>query len=96
MALGVRLAFVDPEGFEVVYRLLETFSHRTVDTVMLFPSGIGINRNIATFARAEDSPAMDALWGGSLWREIPLVKAYAGRDLTPEEMERLQPSWVSE
>jgi three-Cys-motif partner protein len=88
------LAFVDPEGFEVGFDLLRTFSQGPVDIVMLFPSGIGITRNIAMFARAEESPLMDALWGGSTWRELPLVKAYAGRALTAGEMNQLQPKWV--
>jgi three-Cys-motif partner protein len=90
------LAFVDPEGFEVGYRLLETLSRRAVDIVLLFPSGIGITRNIATFARAEDSPSMDALWNGPIWRQIPIVKAHAGKPLTRAEMDGLQSSWVSE
>ncbi len=90
------LAFVDPEGFEVRFALLEMFAQRAIDIVMLFPSGIGINRNIPIFARAEDAPMMDALWGGPMWREIPIVKAYAGRALSAADMERLQTSWVSE
>jgi three-Cys-motif partner protein len=89
------LAFVDPEGFEVGFDLLRTFSRGQVDIVMLFPSGIGITRNISMFARAEQSPLMDALWGGKMWRDLPLVKAYAGRPLSTEEMNRLQPSWVT-
>ncbi|PYM96625.1 MAG: hypothetical protein DME04_01360 [Candidatus Rokuibacteriota bacterium] len=56
------LAFVDPEGFEVKFGVFEALARRRMDVLLLFPSGIGIARNLRAFARQTHSP-MDDLWG---------------------------------
>jgi hypothetical protein len=49
----------------------------TVSAVYLFPSGIGIKRNIGQFLRTRHCLA-DDLWGGREWRELRLAKLVAG------------------
>jgi three-Cys-motif partner protein len=87
------LAFIDPEGFEVRHELFETFSQRPIDVLFLFPSGIGITRNLRAFARQQHSP-LDDLMGGTAWRQLPIAKLHAGEELTAAETERLTHSWV--
>ena len=41
------LAFVDPQGFEATFRLFQVLATRRIDVLFLFPSGIGIARNLA-------------------------------------------------
>jgi three-Cys-motif partner protein len=86
-------AFVDPEGFEVRFDLFATFAERPVDILFLFPSGIGIKRNIERFARSE-SCLMDSLWGNREWRQLPAVRRLAGETLSQREAEQLDQSWV--
>ena len=90
-ALG--LAFVDPQGFEVTFRLFQTLATRRVDVLFLFPSGIGIVRNLRQFAREARSP-MDALWGGREWRDLPPAKLAVGTRLNPEDALSLDRPWV--
>lgn len=87
------LAFVDPEGFEATFPMFHALATRRIDVLLLFPSGIGIRRNLRQFARQEDSP-MDRLWGGREWRDLPAAKLAAGRRLSPEEFEGLDKPWV--
>jgi three-Cys-motif partner protein len=86
-------AFVDPEGFEVRFDLLRTLATRRIDILMLFPSGIGILRNLRSFARQQHS-AMDDLWGSRAWRQTPIARLLAGEPLLPSEAERLDLSWA--
>jgi three-Cys-motif partner protein len=90
-ALG--LAFVDPQGFEVTFRLFQVLATRRIDVLLLFPSGIGIARNLRKFARQARSP-MDALWGGREWRDLPPAKLAAGTKLNPEDAWSLDRPWV--
>lgn len=71
------LAFVDPEGFEVHFRLFQTLAARPIDIVFLFPSGIGIVRNLANFVRSSHC-GLDDLWGGEGWRRLPMAQMAAG------------------
>lgn len=87
------LAFVDPEGFEVQFTMFEELARRRIDVLFLFPSGIGIGRNLSVFAKQAISP-LDGLWGGREWRDHPLAKLAAGKGLKPEEGRRLDRSWV--
>jgi three-Cys-motif partner protein len=87
------LAFVDPEGFEATFQLFRTLATRRIDALFLFPSGIGIARNLAAFARQTTSP-MDELWGGREWRDLPPAKLAAGRRLSPEDALSLDRPWV--
>src|SRR5258708_9279432 len=87
------LAFIDPEGFEVAFSLFEILSTRRIDVLFLFPSGIGIRRNLAKFARRAHSP-MDRLWGDCSWRELPPAKLAAGRRLDSDEALSLDRPWV--
>src|SRR5439155_25646043 len=50
------LAFVDPQGFEATFRLFHVLATRRIDVLFLFPSGIGIARNLRKFARQARSP----------------------------------------
>jgi three-Cys-motif partner protein len=40
------LAFIDPEGFEATFSIFRTLARRPIDILLLFPSGIGIRRNL--------------------------------------------------
>jgi three-Cys-motif partner protein len=90
-ALG--LAFVDPEGFEVAFDTFRALATRRIDVLFLFPSGIGIRRNLRKFARQTSSP-MDRLWDGPEWRELPPAKLAAGRQLNPDEALSHDRPWV--
>lgn len=87
------LAFVDPQGFEATFRLFQTLVTRRIDVLFLFPSGIGIRRNLRVFASQPKSP-MDALWGGREWRDTPPAKLAAGARLNAEEARALDIPWV--
>ena len=87
-------AFVDPEGFEVRFELFETLSRRPIDILFLFPSGIGIKRNLAQFARRTDDTPLDRLWGNREWRQLPAVRVLAGESVTTTEAEQMDLSWV--
>lgn len=87
------LAFVDPEGFEVHFAMFQELAKRRIDVLFLFPSGIGIGRNLGAFARKAKSP-MDELWGGKEWRDLPPAKLAAGKRLSPEEAVSLDRPWV--
>jgi three-Cys-motif partner protein len=89
------LAFVDPEGFEVRFDLFRAFANRPIDILFLFPSGIGVNRNLARFARSAEHTPMDSLWGSREWRNLPVVKRLVG-DYKPAEAETLDQSWATE
>lgn len=88
------LAFVDPEGFEARFAVFEALAQRRVDVLFLFPSGIGIVRNLGAFARQAHSP-MDDLWGDHDWRDLLPAKLAAGKRITPEEAFNLDRRWVS-
>lgn len=87
------LAFVDPEGFEVTFEMFRALVTRRIDVLFLFPSGIGIRRNLRAFARQPSSP-MDRLWDGREWRELPPAKLAAGRRLSPDEALSLDQPWM--
>ena len=87
------LAFVDPEGFEAKFTIFQEFAKRRIDVLFLFPSGIGIARNLRRFAKLPQSP-MDHLWGGREWRDLPPAKLAAGKRLTPEEALSVDRPWV--
>lgn len=87
------LAFIDPEGFEATFSMFRTLARRPIDILLLFPSGIGIRRNLRAFVNQTRSP-MDDFWGGPEWRDLPLAKQAAGRRLTAEEADTLDRPWV--
>ena len=66
-ALG--LAFMDPQGFEIRFETLAKLAKRQIDLVYLFPSHIGLKRNLKTFLAQQESRIMDPFWGGQDWRE---------------------------
>jgi three-Cys-motif partner protein len=49
---ALALAFVDPEGFEVKFRLFQILATRRIDILYLFPGGIGVARNLGVSPRA--------------------------------------------
>jgi len=77
------LAFVDPEGFEVRFRLFETLAARRIDVLYLFPGGIGIARNLSAFARQAKAPLDDLIPG---WRGLKRARLAAGEPLTNEDI----------
>lgn len=79
------LAFVDPEGFEVDFAMLAKLARRRIDLLYLFPSGIGVRRNLRNFLPLSESP-MDKFWGGKDWKELPEARRLAGssQDLNEE------------
>lgn len=87
------LAFVDPEGFEATFKMFRTLATRRIDVLFLFPSGIGIARNLRAFAEQPKSP-MDDLWDGKEWRNLPPAKLAVGKRLSPEEALSLDRPWV--
>lgn len=90
-ALG--LAFFDPEGFEVRFETLRDLSRRRIDLIYLFPSGIGITRNLQAFSKQTDS-LMDGLYGSRSWRDLPRAKLAAGTALPAQEVLTLARPWV--
>jgi len=90
-ALG--LVFLDPEGFEVKFETLKLLGARRLDILYLFPSGIGISRNLRAFANRPKSP-MEPFWGGKDWRDLPPAKLAAGRHLSQEEALSLDLPWI--
>lgn len=87
------LAFIDPEGFEATFSMFRALASRPIDILLLFPSGIGIRRNLRAFVTQPSSP-MDALWGGSEWRDLPPAKQAAGQRLSAVEADTLDRPWV--
>ncbi|MFI5352752.1 MAG: three-Cys-motif partner protein TcmP [Candidatus Binatales bacterium] len=87
------LAFVDPEGFEVNFETLRVLATRRVDVFYLFPSGIGIRRNLVQFAQ-QPHCRMDDFWNGRKWRELPLAKRASGK-VTSHDERQLERDWVS-
>lgn len=87
------LAFLDPEGFEVSFETLKILATKKIDLLYLFPSVIGIGRNLRHFVKQSQSK-MDFLWGGREWREFTRAKLLAGKRLEPSEMMSLDPPWV--
>lgn len=77
------LAFVDPEGFEVKFRLFQTLATRRIDVLYLFPGGIGIARNVRGFVKRAKAPLDDLIPG---WRNLKRARVAAGQRLTSEEM----------
>ncbi|WP_333647076.1 three-Cys-motif partner protein TcmP [Candidatus Binatus sp.] len=71
------LAFIDPEGFEVDFATLAKLAKRRIDLLYLFPSGIGVKRNLKNFLAVPESP-MDRFWGGKDWRDLPEARRAAG------------------
>lgn len=80
---ALALAFVDPQGFEVRFRLFETLATRRIDILYLFPGGIGIARNLVTFARQAKAPLDDLIPG---WRDLKRARLAAGEHLTQADM----------
>jgi len=71
------LAFVDPQGFEVRFRLFETLATRPVDILYLFPGGIGIARNLRSFVKRAQAPLDDLIPG---WRGLKRARyQYTGQ-----------------
>jgi three-Cys-motif partner protein len=88
--LGV--ALLDPQGFEVDFDTLVRLSERRMDIIYLFPSGIGIVRNLKNSIKMKKS-RMDLFWGPD-WRDLPAAKLAAGKSLTEAEIDKFDRSWV--
>ena len=82
------LAFVDPEGFEAKFEMFQALATRRIDALLLFPTG-GIARNLHLFAKMSNSP-LDEFLGGREWRDLPEMKAAAGKKLRQEEIQSLK------
>lgn len=86
------LAFIDPEGFEVDFAVLEALANRPIDTLYFFPSMIGIRRNLRQSVLQEGG-RLDAVLG-SEWRNVPAAKLASGKPLTENEMSNLDTSLI--
>lgn len=71
------LAFIDPTGFEVDFATLAKLAKRRIDLLYLFPSGIGVKRNLGNSLPLATS-RMDRFWGGRDWRDLPEARRAAG------------------
>jgi three-Cys-motif partner protein len=87
------LAFLDPQGFEVKFETLRMLATKRIDILYLFPTGIGIKRNLKAFAQMHQSP-MDSLWGDRDWRDLPPAKIAAGTRITAAEALTFEMPWV--
>ena len=85
------LAFLDPEGFEVHFKTLAMLATRPIDILYLFPSGIGIKRNVKQFLQSSPD-TMDRFWGGPDWRDCLAKRAPAGSGESADEATAR--SWV--
>ncbi len=88
------LAFVDPTGFEVQFRMFQAFAQRQIDVLLFFPDQIGIVRNLVHFA-GKSGALMDGLMGDRSWRDTPQAKRAAGHRLSEQGSRDLTRSWVS-
>lgn len=87
------LAFVDPQGFEVDFTTLAKLARARIDLLYLFPSGIGMKRNLRNLLPVPDS-RIDKFWGGRDWRNLPEAKRLAGASAEVNQ-ERVVTSLVS-
>jgi three-Cys-motif partner protein len=86
------LAFIDPEGFEVDFAVLKALARRPIDILYLFPSMIGVKRNISQ-AFMQQRGRLDAVLG-SEWRDVPAAKLAVGKPLTDSEISKLDTSLI--
>jgi three-Cys-motif partner protein len=86
------LAFLDPQGFEVQFETLKLLATKRIDILYLFPSGIGIARNLGRFVHMTKTP-MESFWGPD-WKDLPAAKLAAGKKLTPREIKSFDRPWV--
>jgi three-Cys-motif partner protein len=87
------LAFVDPQGLEVRFSLFETLAARPIDILYLFPSGIGIKRNLSLFAKQAES-LMDDLMGNRDWRKLAVARQLVGEQVDIRAADKTTQVWV--
>lgn len=75
------------------FRLFEILKTRRIDILYLFPGGIGIARNLSTFARRAKAPLDDLIPG---WRSLKSARLAAGERLTNEDMAARDQPYVLE
>ncbi|HTO10201.1 MAG TPA: three-Cys-motif partner protein TcmP [Candidatus Binatia bacterium] len=92
-AQALALAFVDPEGFEVTFKMFQILARKRVDVLYLFPGGIGVARNVGNFVRQARAPLDDLIPG---WRKLKRARLAAGQRLTDEEMAARDQPFVME
>lgn len=70
------VVFLDPFGNQVLWDTLATVAKCPIDLWYLFPSHLGVNRQIANSGVVEDAKAqsLDRVFGTQNWRERFLVK----------------------
>jgi three-Cys-motif partner protein len=56
---------------------LAKLARARIDLLYLFPSGIGMKRNLGNLLRVPDS-RIDKFWGGKDWRDLPEARRIAG------------------
>lgn len=92
-ARTLAVAFLDPEGFEVHFATLRALAKRPIDILYLFPSGIGIKRNLSQFIRSKGE-RMDRFWGGPEWRQLPMARLAAGITVSDSDVMTIAATWV--
>ncbi len=73
--LGV--ALLDPQGFEIDFGTLLLLSEKRMDIIYLFPSGIGIARNLANFVKLKKVEWIPS--GGRIGETFPLQSLQQGK-----------------
>jgi hypothetical protein len=74
--------------------MFQTLSQRAIDIVFLFPSWIGIVRNLARYVQEEHSD-LDNLWGNREWRHLPMAQMAAGVAPIAEQGDAYYQSWAA-
>jgi hypothetical protein len=74
--------------------MFETLAQRAIDIVYLFPSHIGVIRNLKSYVR-EPQSHLDKLWGTREWRELPMARMVAGLSPTADPGDAYYQSWAA-
>jgi three-Cys-motif partner protein len=79
------IVFLDPFGNQVRWETLEAVAKRPIDLWYLFPSHLGVNRQINNDGNVEATrgPSLDSLYGTPNWRQA-FVRHEKGNDLFGE------------
>ena len=86
------LAFIDPEGFEVDFAVLRDLASRPMDVLYLFPSMIGVKRNLRQ-SYVQTDGRLDAVLGPE-WRNVPAARIAMGKTVSDNELSNVDRSLI--
>jgi len=86
------LAFIDPEGFEVDFAVLRDLASRPIDVLYLFPSMIGVKRNLRQ-SYVQKGGRLDAVLGPE-WRNVPAARIAMGKAVSEMELSNVDRSLI--